>query len=276
MNSQLTWNQPLTPVDSADTSAIVFNMNQSEGYFKAEEKSLTVANGYVLKAGTPLVESTGGVLLPHTGYSEQQKWVLDGDIVPTATKDTVLTVAGITLTFTGTMTVAKLMKVLKGAKPGQTGATIVANSGQTGVAGSGTLAGWYPIVDTSRNTVLWVASTFNTNVTNLSFTLVDTAASPVNLASHVTATTVSISSAKVVGILVNPVNTVSAAKRVPVFTCMKGYANMINMATEPDSETATIDGALPEAYALGIFTQEQLNLCLMNTEFELVNSFSAL
>lgn len=276
MNTNLKWNRrpSLVSVNTAGDEATL-NSSNPKGIKTGKEVSLTVASGFVLKKGTLLTaSSSGNTLTPHTGFSETCKWVLDGDIVPTATKNTVLAVAGVTLTFTGTMTVANLMAVLKDAKPGDTGASLAAKG--TSVSGSGTLAGWYPILDTANKTILWVNSTSFTNATDLTFTLVDTAASPVDLSSHVTATTTAFSTAPIVGILARDVNTVSAAVKCPVFKELKAFADVLALSVEPDEETVLIDAAKPTILCAGLFSFEQLQLRLLNTEFKIKQALSTL
>jgi len=276
MHTNLLWNKvaDLSSV-SSDSETITLTSGVPKGIIKGCEIAAKVASGFKLKKGTLLtVSSSAAELTPHTGFAETYTWVLDGTVTPTATEDTVLTVAGVTLTFTGAMTVANLFAVLNGAKPGDTGATLAAKG--TSVAGTGTLAGWYPLTDATNLTILWVSSTSGVNVSALTFTLVDTAGSPVDLSSHVTATNTAFSSSPVSAILATDVDTTSTAKTCPVFKELKAYADQVVLFSEPDTETETVYGLVPTMLATGLFSYEQLALRLLNTEFEIKQSLTSL
>ena len=267
MHANLLRNIPLDVISASDTE-IRTNTNLRKGLKCGKNASLPVAQGHVLKAGTLLTRSNG-ILTPHTGFAEQQKLVFDADITGTTAKKVVFTIAGLTITTTGNILyLSTLFALLKDAKPGDTGAALLAASGVTGLDSvSGTLGAWYVMLDTANRTILFVSSSYQTNVSNLTFTLVDTAASPVDLSSHVTSTNIPLSASTIEGILVNPVNTTSAEKNVPVYTEADFYENILSLWVEPDSETELIGGAKPDFVASGIFTFAQLTVNFMQTEF---------
>lgn len=276
MHVNLLRNVPKAAI-SASTTEIRSNINIRRGLKCGKNASLPVAQGHVLKAGTLLTKSAG-ILTPHTGFSEQQKLVFDADIIGTAAKKVVFTIAGLTITTTSNiLLLSTLFTLLKDAKPGDTGAALLAASGVTGLDSvAGTLGAWYTMLDTVNRTILFVSSAYQTNVGNLTFTLVDTAGSPVDLSSHVTSTNIPLSSADIHGILVNPVNTVSAQKSVPVYTEADFYENILALWVEPDSETDLIDGAVPDLLASGLFSFAHVTVNFLQTEFNAYQAFDSM
>lgn len=280
MHSNLSWHKPAEQVVTG-TDTFRINSQRPQGLKGGINASLPVEVGHVLKAGTLLTRS-GGVLVPHTGFTEKQELVFDADITGTATKKVVFTIAGLTITTTSNILyLDELFLLFKDAKPGDTGAALLtaynaASSSDIFDSVSGTLGAWYVLRNLTNKTLLFVSSSYQTNVSNLTFTLVDTAASPVDLSSHVTSTNIPLSTATIDGILVHPTNTVSAQKNVSVWMEAEMYSNILSLHVEPESETETIGGAYPDLLSTGIFNFAQLQTVLLQTEFQVWQALSPL
>jgi len=280
MHSNLSWYKPAEQVVTG-TDTFRINSQRPQGLKGGVNASLPVEVGHVLKAGTLLTRS-GGVLVPHNGFTEKQELVFDADITGTATKKVVFTIAGLTITTTSNILyLEELFLLFKDAKPGDTGAALLtaynaASSSDIFDSVSGTLGDWYVLRDLANKTLLFVSSSYQTNVSNLTFTLVDTAASPVDLSSHVTSTNIPLSTATIDGILVHPTNTVSAQKSVSVWMEAEMYSNILSLHVEPESETETIGGAYPDLLSTGIFNFAQLQTVLLQTEFQVWQALSPL
>jgi len=280
MHSNLSWHKPAEQV-VVSTDSFRINSQRPQGLKDGVNASLPVEVGHVLKAGT-LLTRVGGVLSPHTGFTEKQKLVFDADITGTTAEQVVFTIAGLTITTTDNILyLADLFLLFKDAKPGDTGAALLAaynaaSADNIFATVSGTLGAWYVLRDLANKTLLFVSSSYQTNVTNLTFTLVDTAGSPVDLASHVTSTNIPLSTANIDGILVHPTNTVSAQKNVSVWLKAEMYSNILALHTEPESETDTIGGAYPDLLSMGIFNFAQLQTVLLQTKFQVWQALSPL
>lgn len=276
MNKAFKWNAKLSAAVAAGFDAAL-RFNDPIGVICGHTVSLPIASGQVLKAGTLLTKS-GPSLVKLPSCAESTSFVFDADITGTSAKKVVWTVAGLTITSaTNILYLADLFLLLSGAEAGTTGAALLATytaaggSGFTSVAG--TLTGYHVLGDLTNKKLLFVSSSFQTNVSDLTSTLVDTASSPVDLSSHVTTATVAFSSSIVHGVLAMDIDTTSGAASAAVFEDGKFYDNYFTLAQEP--EVDVVGSAKASLYASGIYTIQQLNLVLTGTEFDVIEAGTA-
>lgn len=276
MNKAFKWNAKPTATTLAgfDTST---RFNDPIGVRCGSTLSLPIASGQVLKAGTLLTKS-GPSLIKLPSCAESTSFVFDADITGTSAKKVVWTVAGLTITSaTNILYLSDLFLLLSGAEAGTTGAALLAaytaagGTGFTSVAG--TLTGYHVLTDATNKKFLFVSSSFQTNVSDLTFTLVDTASSPVDLSSHVTAATVAFSSSIVHGILAVDIDTTSGAASGAVYEDGEFYSNFITLAQEPAVDS--VGSAKASLYASGIYTFQQLAFVLAGTEFDVIEAGTA-
>ena len=277
MNTSLKWNQK--PLPSAET-ATGFRLNMSDpiGIICGKNERLPIEAGHKLKAGTLLTRS-GAVLIPHAGFCESNVLTFDtAALTATATKVVRLVIAGITLSSVDEiLNIADILKFFSFATPAATAASILTASGLTGtVTATGTFGNWYTLVDSANKSLMFVSSRLGVNETALSFTLADTASSPVDLSSHADIVNTALSNAVVHGILATDTDTTAGIKSVPVFTEAEFYSDFPALFVEPDSETAMVNGELPDMKAMGLYNFEALSSVFLGTKFECYNSLSPL
>lgn len=275
-NKVYKWNAiPGSAVAAGFDAAI--RMNDVQGVLCGHTQSMLLASGQVLKKGTLLAKS-GGALVKIPSLVETTSLTLDGDITGTTTKHVVLTVAGLTITTTSNILYASdLCSLLNGAEAGTTGASLLGAFNDAGGASfssvSGTLTGYHVLVDATNNKLLFVSTTFQAGVSDLTFTCVDTASSPVDLSSHITAATTAFSSPNVVGVLAVDANGTDGSTNYAVFTEGRFYNNFFQLAQEPAIDTIT--GTEGTLFATGIYTHAQLVFALAGTEIEVVDAGTA-
>jgi hypothetical protein len=181
-------------------------------------------------------------------------------LTATATKVVQLVIAGITLSSVDEiLNLSSILTFFAAATPGATAASILTASGLTGtVTASGTFDNWHTLVDTANKSLMFVSSRLGVNESTLTFTLADTASSPVDLSSHAAIVNTALSSAVVHGILATDADTTGAIKSVPVYTEAEFYADFPALFVEPDSEDFMVNGELPDMAAMACTT---LKLC---------------
>jgi len=277
MNTALKWNQKPKPT-SEIAGGFRLDMNNPIGIICGQHELLPIEADHKLKAGTLLTRS-GAVLVPHSGFCESNVLTFDTDaLTATATKVVQLVIAGITLSSVDEiLNLSSILTFFAAATPGATAASILTASGLTGtVTASGTFDNWHTLVDTANKSLMFVSSRLGVNESTLTFTLADTASSPVDLSSHAAIVNTALSSAVVHGILATDADTTGAIKSVPVYTEAEFYADFPALFVEPDSEDFMVNGELPDMAAMGLYNFEALSSAFLGTRFECYNSLSSL
>lgn len=275
-NKAFKWNAlPSVAAEAGFDAAI--RMNDVQGVLCGRTQSMPLAAGQVLKKGT-LLSKSGASLVKIPSLAETTSLTLDADITGTTAKLVVLTVAGLTITSTSNILyVSDLCLLLDGAEAGTTGAALLATftaAGGTGISAvSGTLTGYHVLVDEANRKLLFVSTSFQAGVTDLTFTCEDTASTPVDLSSHITEATVAFSSPTIVAVLAIDADTTSGADSYAVFTEGRFYNNYLQLAQEPAVDT--VNGVRGTLFASGIYTHEQLAFALAGTEIEVVDAGTA-
>lgn len=277
----LVWNVKAPVYDASNpTVGAKLAWDIPEGVIDGKTQGLVIPSGYVLKKGTLLKKNSTGAFVPVEGGYEKNTLALSGDVTGTATKKVVLTIAGLTITTTSNvLAVNKLFALLRDVKAGMTGTAILAAYTAAGLTGfdsvTGTLTGYNIVTDEANKTLLFVARSYLTDVSNLSFTCVDTAASPVNLASSFTLTNLPLYANEwTSAILAVDVDTTSADKQVACYIEGTFYDNFIKLVAFPDEET--VNSVPVTRLAVGALDYYDLVRLLVGTAFDVRQSGTAM
>ncbi len=204
----------------------------SQTFFRAtprQTKTVTVLSGQVLKKHSFLESNTAGKLIAHSGMNEK---ALITFIATGAAETTII--AGLTFTAgAGGATAADLVIAFSGLLAGDTAA--VANSKNPNGSGtftSGTLTGYNTIGSTTADSVVFISTTPNAGVTDL--TVTGTGDAPT-----VTVTSVNAPMKPIAGVLLHDVDATSGDIDATAYTEASFMASAL--VWEADSDVDTIE-----------------------------------
>lgn len=200
-------------------------------------RPVKIASGQVLKAWTILETDANGECVAHSGMNEKALVTLPTKIDATETQ----IIAGLTFTATVQVNQADLVKAWSGLTAGMTSTQANALNPVTGGSfTSGTLTGYDTYKSSTANSVLFVSTTPNAGVTDLTVT-------GTGDASTVTVTSVNAPLKNVAGILCKDVDASGGAISASAYVEATIFDEALVWKNNPASDTITLSDLTTKA-----------------------------
>lgn len=232
-------------------------------FFRAEAhstKPLTIKAGQVLRKHSFVETDAAGLGVAHTGMAEKALLTFTAGVGAAKT----VIIAGLTFTTTGIVSATDVVKAFSGLTDGMTAAEAnTANAVAGGSFTAGALVGFHTYKSSTANSVLFVSTSPNTNVTDLA----DAGNSTVT---SVTVVAYPNPQKKIAGVLLMDVDASAGDVETTVYKEASFYASALVWEADATDTIELADGTTVACtdYNVGAFTDAAKRKFVENTEFE--------